>query len=166
MGNAPKAVIDAVLAQQEKKRQELVQWQAELDNARRLQAAAQSGVDLAKEELEALRAFLMEAGAGGGDEETSAIDLRPELGEAIEYVVAGRSLRTAVSRCIDMVAKDKPYFSVDDVMAKIAQEHYVLGVENPRVRVSQILTLASAYSYNEARKAWTKKENRTRTELL
>ena len=42
------------------------------------------------------------------------------------------------------------------VMAKLKEKKIMLGVANPRVRTSQVLTLTKGFVYDEDRRSWTR----------
>jgi hypothetical protein len=163
MSKTPQVIIDAVLQQQEKKRGELATYQADAKAAELALLAAAERVDTVKRELATIYDFLREAGLTERSVEAVQQDAEEEANEPDSArfdgqvtSVSGRPLRKIVAAFALEVAGEKNYFTVDDVMAKLKEKKIMLGVANPRVRTSQVLTLTKGFVYDEDRRSWTR----------
>lgn len=168
MSKTPQVIIDAVLAEQERKRSDLAAYQAEEKLAEQALLAATQKVTAVRNELDAIHEFLRQAqqpalmqppkeatnvSTAAADAEPTEVDSTAFDGEGT--IVSGRPLRKIVTASALEVAGEKKYFSVDDLMAKLKEKNVTLAVENPRIRASQVLTLTKGFVYDDARRAWT-----------
>lgn len=175
MSKTPQFLIDAVTAQQERKREELAALQETekaallaVQAAQAAYVAAQDRVNSVKDELEEIREYLLKEKLATLVSQQVADDHAPEPaetepneddsttidGEGVS--VSGRPLRKIVTAYALEVAGEKKFFTVDDLMLKLKEKKVTLNVENPRTRASQVLTLTKGFVYDEVQKAWTK----------
>lgn len=158
VNSTPKFVLDAVRAEQERKRLVLAELQDELRLARIALSSVQDKVDSAKNELDAMQAYLQDAEVSLC---SATVVNTPKMaygGDAsISVKLKGREIRSAVLEIAMQFLDSQESFATDDLMHELKLRRQELDVANPRTRVSQILTIDPAITFDNDSKCWKKK---------
>ncbi len=155
---SPAAVGKAVLAEFGLKFAELthVQWEANLAHKRWEEHL--SKLEEMKRSLDDMKTYLNEHHPEFAQEIQKLEDGEYNITQATQadaekQIVGGRDLRRAVLFCAHELASRQGYFSVGDLWEALRQR-FVLRVQSPKARASQVLTLESDFQYDAQRRAW------------